>query len=349
MQDSVNKIYPWLGSYWHQIFAEDARLHHALLIAGQSGLGKASLAEAIAAKLLCEKSGTASLDTACGECQSCRWLAAGNHPDFRRLAPESDDEPAAEETTTKAAAKKKPSTVIKIDQVRGLEDFVYVGSHRRGKRVILINPAEAMNQAATNSLLKILEEPPSSVYFILVSSAWRRLLPTVLSRCRTLLIGRPEAATAVDWLEAQGVGDAGRLLQVTGGAPLTAAAWAEQGRLRSYEANLEVLTRPQEGLLAMAGKWDSQLRANPDGGLEMLVETIQKWLVDLIQMKLAGAPRFHLAWNDLLDRLAKPANLGRLIACYNELIGIRAVANHPLNTQLFLEDLAARYLRALRP
>jgi DNA polymerase-3 subunit delta' len=147
----------------------------------------------------------------------------------------------------------------------------------------------------------------------------------------------------------EGIADAEKLLQVTGGAPLAAAMWAEQGRLAAYQGSIDVLTNPEEGPLTMAVRWDSQLRTSADTSLETLVEQVQKWLVDLILIKLADQPRFHLAWRESLKILAAPASLGRLFNCYNELMDIRAVAGHPLNAQLFLEDLASRYLRALRP
>jgi len=345
---SACSTYPWLAPHWRRLFADEARLHHALLIAGQQGLGKLALAEQAAAALLCEAQGSVPADGPCGVCDSCRWHASGNHPDFRRVMPEQDEEGGGDAAAAKAPARKRGAPSIKIDQIRGLEGFVYVGSHRRGNRVILIAPAEAMNAAATNALLKILEEPPAGVHFILVSMQWRRLLPTVRSRCRRVMIGRPDPAVARAWLAAAGVADAERLLQVTGGAPLAALAWSEAGRMTGYEAQLDALAKPRDGMLAMAARWDAQLRADAEGSLETLVETVEKWLVDLVHVKLYGAPRFHLAWRQSLERLAGPAAVGRLFACYNELIGMRAIANHPVNSQLFLEDLAARYLRALK-
>jgi DNA polymerase-3 subunit delta' len=352
LQITVFNNYPWLDHHWLRLFA-GGELHHATLLAGHPGVGKLVLAEAMAAGLLCESPGPQRQHRPCGTCQSCRWFLAGNHPDYRRISPDQDDDPGDEDASAKANSKKKPSDTIKVDQIRALEDFVYVGSHRRGKRLIVISPAEAMNHAAANSLLKILEEPPATVYFILVSSKWRLLLPTVKSRCRKVLISRPDPLRAQAWLtsEAVGVGirDAEKLLQITGGSPLTAATWAEQGWLDAYQSSIDVLTHPDEGPLAMAGRWESQLRASPERSLESLVAQIQKWLVDLIQVKLIGKPRFHLAWRENLQILAEPSSLGRLFNCYNELMEIRAVAGHPLNTQLFLEDLATRYLRALKP
>jgi DNA polymerase III delta' subunit len=144
--------------------------------------------------------------SACGECQACRWLEAGNHPDFRRVAPEGDDE--AEEGASEKViekTKKRGASMIKIDQIRELESFVFVGSHRQGNRVVLITEADAMNQPAANSLLKILEEPPSSVYFILASSKAKSLLPTIRSRCRTIPFSTPDAASATAWLARSGL------------------------------------------------------------------------------------------------------------------------------------------------
>ncbi len=168
-----------------------SRLPHASLLIGPPGVGKAAFAEQIASLLLCESPSAAMI--ACGECASCRWLAAGNHPDFRRVAPDEDGEPetASTEKTAEKGKKRSPG-IIRIDQIRELEGFVFVGSHREGNRVVLITEAEAMNPAAANSLLKILEEPPSSVYFLLISTRSRSLLPTLRSRCRVLPFGAPD-------------------------------------------------------------------------------------------------------------------------------------------------------------
>ena len=99
---------------------------------------------------------------------------------------------------------RKRSEQIRIDQVRALESFIQVGSHR-GRRIILIEPAEAMNEATANALLKSLEEPPPGVHFLLVSHAAERLLPTVRSRTRAIPIQVPEQGTALSQLTANGI------------------------------------------------------------------------------------------------------------------------------------------------
>lgn len=313
-------------------------LPHALLLAGPPGIGKRTFAEALAARILCENPGR----FACGDCPSCRWLAGGNHPDFRLVIPEAD---AQEEEGGETAEKKKASSQIRIEQIRELEDFVFMGSHRQGRRVILLDPAEAMNAAAANSLLKILEEPPATVYFILVSSRFRRLLPTIRSRCRTLSFRRPEKAEAEAWL--QSTPDALALLPLTGGAPLAALDEAEKGGGKSWKALLATLSAPGGDSLALAGRWESQVKS--DGGMTMeeLVGLVQKWVFDLALRKSAGRLRFFEGMEHKIDELIGQASSAGLIRCYNDIIRTRGLASHPLNPRLFLEELAERYLRAL--
>lgn len=320
---------------------------HALLLSGPEGIGKAQFAVAAAARLLCESTRDSTPDgDACGECPSCRWFASGNHPDFRHVVPEAD---AESEETTGDGDRKKASRQILIDQIRDLEDFVFIGGHRNGARVVLIEPAEAMNLSAQNSLLKILEEPPSSVYFILISSQWRRLLPTIRSRCRTLLLPRPSATEAKAWLDDQHEKSAVELLPLLGDAPLRALAESNNGRGSILTSVLATLAEPGPDPLALAARWQGQLQLKSEGGLPMasFIQVLQKWIFDLAQFKLAGRSRFGGDQKVAIARLTDKASASGLIRCYNDLMKFRALASHPLNPQLFLEDIAERYLRAL--
>lgn len=245
--------------------------------------------------------------------------------------------------------KKKASRQIRIDQIRALEDFVYVGGHRNGARVVVIEPAEAMNVAAENSLLKILEEPPSSVYFILVSSKWRRLLPTILSRCWVLKLPRPSHEVASRWLAGRGDRKARQILSLTGGAPLLALEESERGRAAALTAVLASLAEPGRDPLALAARWEAQLQTKGDTGLSMeaVVDLVQKWLFDLVQGRQVACTRYTTEVQAVGKVGGSSATAAGLIRCYNDLVKMRAVANHPLNPRLFLEDMAARYLRAL--
>lgn len=244
--------------------------------------------------------------------------------------------------------KRKASSQIRIEQIRELEDFVFMGGHRQGQRVILLDPAEAMNAAAANSLLKILEEPPATVYFILVSSLWRRLLPTIRSRCRVLMFRRPAKSEAESWLREFGAKDALNLLPLTGGAPLLALEEAEKGG-KAWTGFVDTLSSPGGDPLALAARWESQLKGDSGLTMEALVGLVQKWLFDLALRKNAGQLHFFEGAERKVDELIRPASAARLIHCYNDLIRTRGLASHPLNPRLFLEELAERYLRALAP
>lgn len=348
MQVSVNKVHDWNFSVWQGLLERIDSLSHGLLFTGPAGLGKVHFAEQFAAWLLCESSAKGSASSACGTCPSCQLLASGNHPDIRVLT--LDEEEDDEEGEAKSSKSKKPSTQIKIDQVRALEDFVNVGSHRSGARVVLIHPAEAMNLAAANSLLKMLEEPPPNVYFILVSSNIRRLLPTLLSRCRKVVFGLPEADVAVRWLKAEGVKNPEKLLPLVGGAPLAAAAWAEEGLDVQYAAAAESFADARTDVVTLAAKWLQGLSGKSGAWrTEHLVDALQKWLYDLQRVQLGEAPRYYTALQASLLPMARQASPARLARGYADVGKIRATVNHPLNAQLMLEDMAGRYLAAVTP
>ena len=334
----------WNSTIREQLLGQGiARLPHAVLLVGPAGVGKTAFSEQLAALLLCESISPEL--SACGQCQACRWLDAGNHPDFRRVAPDGDDEP---EEGTVEKTKKRSAANIKIDQIRELEAFVFVGSHRNGNRVVLITEADAMNPSAANALLKILEEPPSSVYFILVSSKTKSLLPTLRSRCRVIPFGPPDAAAAAAWLADAGLEkQAARYLDLAGGAPMRVAQWKEQGQLAPIDALVESLVSPPADPIALAARWDGLLKGDGVFRMENLVEGVQRWLFDLAQERLAGEVRYHGGW--ARPKGVQNLNPDALLAAWREINQFRRSARHPLNQLLFLENLAAYFLRALRP
>ena len=331
---------------WQQLLGQGlARLPHALLLTGPPGVGKRGFAEKLAALLLCES--PLPSRQACANCQACRWLEADNHPDFRLIEPEGDDE---EEGAEKLAdnARKKANRTIKVDQIWDLESFVFVGSHRAGNRVVLISEADAMNAVAANAVLKILEEPPSTVYFILVSSRTKTLLPTIRSRCRQLPFGRPQRDAALAWLAGNGLsGKAARYLDLAGGSPRRVVEWSEQKQLPQIDGLIDSLLAPASDPIQLAARWDGLLKGDGGFRMEQLVDGVQRWIHDLA-LERAGVPvRYHTGWGRPkgIERL-DPQALG---AAWREIGDMRRSARHPLNPLLFLESLATHFLRAVRP
>lgn len=328
---------------WKSLTGDRVRLPHALLFAGPAGVGKRELAEALAARLLCEAPRSAH-ELACGRCPSCLMLAHGQHPDYRVLQPETESETEEGESIGEGE-KKKASRQIRIQQIRELEDFFHVGGHRGAVRVCLIDPAEAMNTIVANSLLKILEEPSPSFYFIMISHRWRNLLPTLLSRSRRIMFGRPAVEQSRRWLAEQKLAQEARWLPFFGQAPLALAEAARSGRLKALQSLVGDLQQPTTEALALAARWEGLVKAHTGLVIEDLVVTVQKWLYDLGLCKVGNAPRYFDP--QALTPLAHRVTLSALLRAQQQVAQLRAWANHPLNPKLFLEELCIRALRSL--
>ncbi len=236
--------YPWLESAWQALtraLAAD-RLAHAYLIAGRPGLGKLALAQAMLKLCLCEQP---SAMQACGSCRSCLLYEAGNHPDLRILQPEEDRK------------------TIVIDQVRELISFYTLKSHYGGRKLALIAPADSMNQAAANSLLKILEEPPAGAMLLLVADRPGLLPATIVSRCQRLAVSLPDWDARAAWLALAGESSASDDEVVLHGAPLAIRDQLAGTRSRLLNDVIEDLAA------ALRGRWDALSAAARYGDIEL--------------------------------------------------------------------------------
>ena len=326
---------------WSGLQARRERLPHSLLLIGQKGLGKFDLAMQFAASLLCEQQQPDG--RACGKCLPCNWYAQGNHPDFRLLQPDALSEEADLEDV-----KKKPSQQITIDQVRGLDEFLNVGTHRGGLRIVVVNPTEAMNRNTANALLKTLEEPGPSTLFLLVSSEPMRLLPTIRSRCQVVPIPLPATKQAEKVLADEGVSDAGRWLALAGGSPGLALALSASGQLVWLETLINRLSAGKNiDPLGLAGEIEKAVKDSKGKLLlKNIVDALQKWLVDLTLAKNEMPVRYFLPQAATIAGLAAMIPAARLIHSYRDLISRRQEAEQPLNPRLFLEGIFLDY-RAL--
>ena len=326
---------------WLALQGRRDRLPHSLLLVGQKGLGKFDLAHRFAASLLCESPQTDGL--ACGKCLACNWFEQGNHPDFRLLQPDALSEDVEVED-----GKKKPSQQITIDQVRGLDDFFNVGTHRGGLRIVIVNPTEAMNRSTANSLLKTLEEPSPGTLFLMVSSEPMRLLPTIRSRCQIVPVPVPSARLAAKALAEQGLAQPERWLALAGGSPGLALGLAQSGQ----SAWLELLSSrlgAGRALDPLATATELEKAVKDSKGkllLKQVVEALQKWLVDLNLARNGLPVRYFLPQQATISGLADMIPPARLIQSYRAAITRRQEAEQPLNARLFLESLFLEY-RAL--
>lgn len=329
---------PWHREALERLMGRKERLPHALLVSGRPGIGKVEFARSLAQSLLCES----PIDRlACGECPSCHWFGQSNHPDYREIVPEAAEEAdgeGAEADAGKEAGKK--SLVIKIDQVRAIRDFVALSTHRAGHRAIVLHPAEALQPAAANALLKTLEEPPPATVIVLVADRPARLLATIRSRCEAVLLRAPRREPALAWLASAGAQEPEVALALAGGAPLLAARLAQPEEREWRRKVVAELARPDGAhALAFAAGFD---RAN----LERTLFVMQTWVHDLVRLKNAAEPRHHVDSAPALRAKARRARLERLLALDRELVEARRLVAHPLNARLAAEHLMMAYNRA---
>ena len=332
-------LLPWQPASWAQLMQMRDRFPHAVLLHGPEGIGKTRFGERLAQALLCER--PLADGQPCGACLACGWFVQYAHPDYRRVRPENLEESAADDGATESAktatAAKGPSKEIRIEQIRALGNFMNVSTHRRGRRVVLLHPAEALNPVASNALLKTLEEPPPDTVFIMVGNNIDRLLPTILSRCRKVPMALPDAAQALAWLKSQGVSDAESWLAEQGGAPMAALAEAESGSREAIDALLAHLAKPSaDTVLKTADLLQKSAPAD-------VTAWLQRWLYDLFSVKFSGKIRYYPKYRREIDALALRADPRRLLAVMKQMNDRRAIADHPLSAKLFIEDMLLDY------
>ncbi len=320
---------------WHinalKVWQQEAGRHHAWLLVGNAGSGTQALALALAQTWLC----TASRDgQACGECESCQWWAAGVHPDLRVIAPEEPE----------AGAETQARREIKVDAIRALGEWAATTAHRHAK-VVVIDPADTMNVQAANALLKLLEEPPTAVRFVLTASDARRLPATIVSRCLKRNAPIPDKTTALTWMRAQGAADnADVLLAQAGGAPISALALGEAGHRQARQRFLDALAKPRElSALVEGDALDAVTRSERRSALGARLDWMISWVHDGATVMAGGVPRYNPDFHSQLENVVKPLPSLPWIRYYANLIEARRVLQHPLTPRLVLEDLLIRY------
>jgi DNA polymerase-3 subunit delta' len=297
---------------------------HAVLLHGPRGVGKKILAEHLAQALLCETPDSAG---GCGHCKACHWFAQGGHPDYRLIEPSAEEE---------EGAAKKGGRQITIKEIRALGDFLSLAAHQGGWRIVVVHPAEAMNAAAANALLKTLEEPPANVLIILISHQPSRLLATVISRCRKVPVGLPKWDMAMQWLDEQGLTHSEALLCEAGGAPLTALEYADVERMARRERFISVLRVPTMTELSGLAQ---EFQGHPDEAWGWLT----RWTHDLVRAKHQIDARYFPEHAGALKQLVGGAALSDLLDLERELRMSGRWLRHPLNGQLLLESWLLRY------
>lgn len=313
---------PWLGDALARALALERS--HALLAHGPAGAGHLAFGLLLAQAWLCEAAGDVK---PCGRCASCHLVRTRVHPDLLLLLPEATRHglgwAAEEEGAGKSDA--KPSRELRVEQVRQAIAWSQTTSGRGRGKALLLHPADALNTASANALLKTLEEPPGDLRIVLTSADPERLLPTVRSRCQRVRLNLPDAAAGAAWLTAQGLADATALMALAGGSPLEALALGAEGIDADFIAAL-----PRRIAAGDAGA----LASRP---LPRVIDLLLKLAHDALAQAAGAAPRFFAA-----EHLPGGADLAALVGWQRALLRAARFDEHPWNAPLLLQSLVTQ-------
>lgn len=317
----------WQKELWQRLSerVQTQKMHHAVLISGHSGLGKADFACKLAQYLLCENQ---QAYQACQNCSSCSLWQNSAHPDLLLIEPE------------------QPSHVIKVDAIRACAEHATLSSHRGQAKVCLILSAEKLNQNAANALLKTLEEPPQKNYFLILTTNQPHLLPeTILSRTIQFRLAPPRFEDALAFLKKQNPMEkleAQKLaLHLHANAPLAALEWLEQGLYEKWQRFTESLFDQNLDIIKFSQQWQKDNLA-----------TLLDWFYYLGSFVL----RAHFAPEELPDLFRSAIqpfqlqieNTERFIHALHQL-KTKLSRGTALNPQLLLEHMLIEWQKLVSP
>ncbi len=321
-QMPISPPWPVIGHEWAVALLRQAvttgRLGHAYLFTGPKGVGKGTLAQALAQAVLC----TGDVPP-CGRCRACRLVGAGRHPDLHRLAPQDGS--------------------LKIEQVRELERQLALTPVEGSRHVAILEGMEWATVGAANALLKTLEEPPPSVLLILLAEEADALLPTIVSRCQVLpLRPLPRATVEQALRERWGVEPerAALLARLSGGR----LGWAvravqDPSLLESRATRLEALQRLLVADRVERFAYAEKLARDKECARETLALWAGWWRDLLILVSGAEAPLTNVDHRETLRRWAERYDLVTVRRCLDALQQALHRLDQNANPRLTLEVL----------
>lgn len=326
-------ILPWHEENWTRFCASLAggRLAHAVLLGGPRGSGKRHFANEAGALLLCAapvRQEEARLQ-ACGHCKQCQLVAAGSHPDLDVLVPED-------------------SRVIKIEQVRRLNETVMRSPQVARRKVAVVDTADRLNLNAANALLKTLEEPAEDVILLLLHHAGEPLLPTIRSRCQAQRLPLPSAPIALSWMRSlDPEADESNLetaLDRARGAPLLALAMLQGGTLAAGDECLQGLRQFLRGEVPLSEATSSFIRL----GLEPALNLLGHWALGAMKLALGDPRAAPGEGREMFEFLARRNAPGDFAGILDQITAARRDQVYNLNPELVINDILLSW-KALMP
>lgn len=311
-------LYPWQQNAWQylQNYVVQNRVPQALLINGALGIGKQHLAEKFAHALLCEQPNPEGFN--CEKCSSCLLIKAQTHPDFTEITPEEEGKN------------------ITIAQIRTLIEKLSLKPQFQRYRVILLHPADALNNAAANAFLKYLEEPTERTVLILVTHRMNKLPATIKSRCQKFTMAMPDKNLVLQWLSQQTT-NAEIVLNLAQGSPLLAKQYANDEHLTQrrdcFNEFLAVANQKNHPVL-VAEKWLKLPETT-------LLFWLTSWVIDLMRYRHQTVPKnlYHADFKAELSALAIKVNPLKLYKFYDLLLESRRRLETQINKQVLWEEI----------
>ncbi len=316
-------LLPWQLQQWQQLYdyKKQNRIPQALIISGSKGIGKLSLAEQFTYSLLCESPTSKGLN--CGNCKSCLLIKANAHPDFIKIYPEESGK------------------IISIWQIRHLLNQLNLKPQYDTYRVVIIHPAEQLNNSAANAFLKFLEEPNERTIVILVSNHYSNIPATILSRCQKLVLTKPDKAASLEWLKCQNPQlsktEAEIILNINQGSPFQSLDFDKRQlmsiRKECFKNWLEVAGYSQKPTL-VAEKWLKYEIAE-------ILDWVTSWIIDIIKCKhsINAQLLFNPDFEKQLRDTAKKIQLIDTFKLYDLLLISKQRIDTQLNKQSILEEI----------
>ncbi len=299
----------------------NGRLHHAYLFLGPEGVGKRTIALALAKAIHC---GEAANDF-CGRCANCARIQDGNHPDVRIIEP--------------LAGKKE----ISIQQIREMEKELHFRSFSGKQKIAIVDPATLMNLSSQNALLKTLEEPPQGSSLILIAATAGGLLPTLRSRCLRLSFAPLARDLIADFLvtkEGMNTGEARFLAALSMGSLGAAIRLNKEELVERRRAWVGLLASLTAGDYRAASDAAETLAGDKKESLQFL-QWAETWYRDLMVHGVTDNPQemINLDMLPQIQQQSADGNVGDMLSLFAQTAGAAARIQRNLNRRMVLEQL----------
>ena len=314
-------IYPWQKSSWNELFLDELKMPHAYIFYGTQTQEINKFVDELIKSILCSQPSEEKFS--CGECQDCLWSKT-NHPDLKIVESSSDKD------------ENLNSDVLNVANAREVKKFLELTPHQaNGKKIVAVYDAERLNIAASNALLKTIEEPPNDCLIIFTVNDIANLLPTITSRCRLIPFPKPSIKDAKEFLNQTDNIDLIDNLQLYNNAPLQLIN--EKEMLANTNIIINELKKGNKiDLMKINNIW-------LDNGLVWIINLVQKWAYELLLCKLSEGHNYFPNNIKAVQELALNADLSKLLTYQISLNTIKSYAKTTVNKEINLGTVMIEY------